>query len=51
MAVVVMVAVVAVVAVMAVMAVVAVAVAPDGQSDGHGHDHSLAVISRPGHQP
>ena len=49
-----MVAVVAVVAVMAVMAVVAVmavAVAPDGQSDGHGHDHSLAVISRPGHQP
>ena len=34
-----------------VVAVVAVAVAPDGQSDGHGHDHSLAVISRPGHQP
>ena len=24
---------------------------PHGQSDGHGHDHSLAVISRPGHQP
>ena len=45
------VAVVAVVAMVAVVAVVAVAVAPDGQSDGHGHDHSLAVISRPGHQP
>ena len=32
-------------------AAVAVAVAIHGQSDGHGPDHSLAVISRPGHQP
>ena len=50
-AMVVMVVMVAMVAMMAVVAVVAVAVAPHGQSDGHGHDHSLAVISRPGHQP
>ena len=35
----------------AVVAVVAVAVAPHGQSDGDGHDHSLAVISRPSLQP
>ena len=38
------------VAMVAVVAVMAVAVAPHGQSDGHGHDHSLAMISRPGHQ-
>ena len=42
---------VAMVTMVAVVAVVADAIAHDGQSDGHGHDHSLAVISRPGHQP
>ena len=33
------------------VAMVAAAVAPHGHSDGHGHDHSLAVISLPSHQP
>ena len=45
-------AVVAVVAVMAVVAVVAVVAVPCRPCDhGHGHDNSLAVIPRPGHQP